>query len=293
MTHTYVLGECLRGQYKLECGSSDAEIKVITGSCTSSSSTPTIQTNVCHSLSSNTRVNVPAGTCSGHVIEDPHFVGLQGERYDVMGEPEKWFNIVSDKDFMMNAFYHQNTNHLRGRTIMQQVAIAVSGGGGMSHTILANTTDLYIDNNEAMVVGSKISLTSSSVDKYNNNQTSSSSSSSSSSTLLAVSRISKVQWEIRTSSYVVILHHQHVHDQPYWDMDVSLLDKTRTPHGLLGQTAHHVHNHDDGAGDDGERRRPLKGKQGQGEIEGTYKDYEVVGPYGVDFIFNKFLIGSN
>eukprot|EP01113_Clastostelium_recurvatum_P037702 TRINITY_DN553_c0_g3_i1.p1 TRINITY_DN553_c0_g3~~TRINITY_DN553_c0_g3_i1.p1 ORF type:complete len:530 (-),score=91.99 TRINITY_DN553_c0_g3_i1:16-1521(-) len=225
-------------------------------------------------LNSATTTAAAAGT--GHVSQDPHFVGLQGERYDVMGEPEKWFSIVSDTDFMINAFYHQNSYYLKGRTIMQQVAIAAG-----SHRILANLTEVYLYNNkdDAEII---ISIGATILLPFNaNNKSVSSSSSSSSASIFEIHRVSKVEWEIRTPSYLIVLYHQRLHQEPYWDIDVSLIDKTRTPHGLLGQTAHHAHQDGD--------HHSTKGKQGKGEIEGSYKDYEVDGPYSTDFIFNKFV----
>eukprot|EP01113_Clastostelium_recurvatum_P012180 TRINITY_DN16297_c0_g1_i1.p1 TRINITY_DN16297_c0_g1~~TRINITY_DN16297_c0_g1_i1.p1 ORF type:complete len:127 (+),score=23.47 TRINITY_DN16297_c0_g1_i1:234-614(+) len=66
-------------------------------------------------------------------------------------------------------------------------------------------------------------------------------------------------------------------EEPYWDLDVALLDQTRTPHGLLEQTAHHMH-------PDGDHHRTKSKQRKGGEIEGSYKDYDT------DFIFNKFVL---
>jgi len=50
------------------------------------------------------------------------------------------------------------------------------------------------------------------------------------------------------------------------------------PHGLLGQTAHHAH-----------AKAPVsKGGEGEGEIQGTSKDYIVSGPFADDFKFNRY-----
>jgi len=48
-------------------------------------------------------------------------------------------------------------------------------------------------------------------------------------------------------------------------------------HGLLGQTEHHNH-----------QIAGVIGQQGEGEIEGTYKDYEVSGPFAENFKFNRY-----
>ena len=40
---------------------------------------------------------------SGRVWGDPHFVGAEGGKYDVHGEPGKVYNILSDKGIQMNA----------------------------------------------------------------------------------------------------------------------------------------------------------------------------------------------
>jgi len=48
-------------------------------------------------------------------------------------------------------------------------------------------------------------------------------------------------------------------------------------HGLLGQTAHHNH-----------KENKIHGNEGQGEIEGTYQDYIVSGPFEGDFKYNRY-----
>jgi len=64
----------------------------------------------------------------------------------------------------------------------------------------------------------------------------------------------------------------------YFNSKVQLKNQGLRPHGLLGQTAHHVHPH----------HATHVGSQGQGEIEGTYTDYIVSDAYATDFKYNKY-----
>ncbi len=52
---------------------------------------------------------------------DPHFVGFEGEKYDVMGENLKWFNLLTDKDTQANAFFEEVC--LNPWTMMGEIAI--------------------------------------------------------------------------------------------------------------------------------------------------------------------------
>jgi len=56
--------------------------------------------------------------------------------------------------------------------------------------------------------------------------------------------------------------------------------KSAIAHGLIGQTLHHNHSTDPAV----TRISP----EGVGEIQGTYFDYEVTGPWGTDFRFNLY-----
>ena len=55
------------------------------------------------------------------------------------------------------------------------------------------------------------------------------------------------------------------------------MERRLWPHGIVGQTADH----------DGIARRS-EGRNGEGIIEGTYRDYEVSSLWADDFRFNKY-----
>jgi len=64
----------------------------------------------------------------------------------------------------------------------------------------------------------------------------------------------------------------------YFNIKVEDKNITSPLHGLLGQTAHHLHT----------EIVDNKDSEGKGEIEGSYKDYIVGGPFENIFKFNLF-----
>ncbi len=54
---------------------------------------------------------------------DPHFVGAEGGKYDVQGEVGKTYNILSDKDFQMNAEFRDYNGN--GSTVMGKIGLTI------------------------------------------------------------------------------------------------------------------------------------------------------------------------
>ena len=53
----------------------------------------------------------------GSVTGDPHFVGADGEKYDIKGKPGKTYNLIADKDMSVNARFAAYGN--KGNTVME------------------------------------------------------------------------------------------------------------------------------------------------------------------------------
>jgi len=206
------------------------------------------------------------------VKDDPHFIGIHGEKYSVVGEGEKWFNIISTPDFQFNAFFQQACENKKGMTAITSVAVKING-----HRFRVNATG------SAQLDGATLKtpphahshpigengVYGSISHPWNNN------------------------FEIHTPEFSVVLI-RHMIDPTiqkpgmvyygknclvsYFNTEFKDHNMSSAMHGLLGQTAHHVHLHAVSA----------KGNEGQGEIEGTYKDYIVSGPYENDFKFNQY-----
>jgi hypothetical protein len=61
----------------------------------------------------------------GRVWGDPHFVGADGEKYDVQGEAGKTYNILSDQGLQVNARFDQFGDSSSGETVMGEVGITL------------------------------------------------------------------------------------------------------------------------------------------------------------------------
>eukprot|EP01113_Clastostelium_recurvatum_P048508 TRINITY_DN8854_c0_g1_i1.p2 TRINITY_DN8854_c0_g1~~TRINITY_DN8854_c0_g1_i1.p2 ORF type:complete len:144 (-),score=35.29 TRINITY_DN8854_c0_g1_i1:34-465(-) len=97
--------------------------------------------------------------------------------------------------------------------------------------------------------------------------------------------VSKNDVEISTPHYTFIIERKQTHNkEPFLNLFPAVKDASRTPHGVLGQTLHHhhldknnkvIHVHNGN-------------KEGKGEIEGTYTDYEVSSAFAIDSKFNRY-----
>jgi len=209
----------------------------------------------------------PSGSISG----DPHFVGFGGEKYNILGENMKWFNLISAADFQMNALFQSACEGKKDITAMSSLTINMHGT-----KLLLNVSGASIDESPIAVrprphpyLAGEKGIYGTIVHPWEN------------------------YFEVSTGEFSLIIERQlinHAEQKPGWlyygekcldayfnirvrDQNISL-----PLHGLLGQTAHHSHSQmvDD------------KDKEGKGEIEGSYKDYIVSGPFANDFKFNMY-----
>jgi len=206
--------------------------------------------------------------------EDPHFVGLQGEKYNILGENLKWFSIITAADFQFNALFQNACEDKTHMTAITSIAMNFQG-----HHFMINSTGLaQLDGVKLLpsprktpyLIGEKGSY-GKIVHPWDN------------------------YFEIETPEFSLVVVRKivdHAIQQPGWVyygkncldgyFNTKFMDHNiSTPlHGLLGQTASHVHT--------GAELATPKGNEGQGEIEGTYRDYEVSGPFANDFKFNLY-----
>ena len=177
---------------------------------------------------------------------DPHFVGADGGKFDVMGEVGKTYNILSDKDFQMNARFDEWKGK-DNQTIMSDVGFTLGEDQvqfGIDGKLIINGEERSEDgeylNGKIRKEGDKV-------------------------------YVETDEWQLE------------VHDNKKGHIDVKYKGKNVTedgvkPHGLFGQTAD-----GDGKARNGDEG---KGAQGGGAIEDTdgnitergdketYKDYE-------------------
>jgi len=148
--------------------------------------------------------NIQAGACG-----DPHFIGFQGERYDFQGQPNKYFNILTDDHVQVNAHFTPKCGDWY--SYMNAFGIKLH-----SHRILVNLTGAWLDE-EALTE---------------------------STTLVDIDTTLKVNGtkvNVITPDYIF-----HMFESPgtckHLDLEAKIVDRSRVkPHGLLGQSNQHDH----------------------------------------------------
>eukprot|EP01113_Clastostelium_recurvatum_P011882 TRINITY_DN160_c0_g3_i4.p2 TRINITY_DN160_c0_g3~~TRINITY_DN160_c0_g3_i4.p2 ORF type:complete len:408 (-),score=109.09 TRINITY_DN160_c0_g3_i4:75-1298(-) len=201
-----------------------------------------------------------------NIVFDPHFRGFNGLKYDVQGQTDTWFNLLSDQDIQFNGFFQSITGSVKEQnTYVRKLGVALEG-----HTILINSTAVELDGAILHKMGDHAEveevLTNSKGDTV--------------ATLLADTH----SVTFHTPAYFITIAQGTTtpggKPQLFFNVeDIELLETSRQPHGLLGQTAH-------AAVDEKAHRGP----QGEGVIEGVYTDYIVSSAFGTDFKYNKFTL---
>jgi len=57
---------------------------------------------------------------SGNILNDPHFLGLNGHKYDFQGEPNKVFALISEPHVQVNARFRHGS---KGSTVMGDICV--------------------------------------------------------------------------------------------------------------------------------------------------------------------------
>jgi len=205
------------------------------------------------------------------VTGDPHFYGFEGESFDFMGEPNRYYNLLSDTQVQVNAYFvHFPTSGADNFTATDQLGILVHG-----HRIGISPTAMAIDGCEQhggerfRVGGSTASVER--FDRLDDRVP------ARMRTLLGFGDLIR-GYHIETRygyEFVVTVSTDNV-NPPFLNL-LSRMNGRLWPHGIIGQTADH----------DGKARTP-HGHQGEGIIAGTYRDYEVSSLWASDFKYNKY-----
>ncbi|WP_373533562.1 hypothetical protein [Vampirovibrio sp.] len=197
-------------------------------------------------------------TEKGKSYGDPHFVGFGDEKYDVMGEAGKIYNIVSDRDLQLNARF-VDFKKQPGGTVMDEAGI--SSGKDKVKFKLNKPATL---NGKEMTVGKTYQLDAS----------------------------GKAKWDGKTLRFENKEYNINLSKDP--TNDEAILNDVRikkganpladgvAPHGLLGQTADGVKGERKGKNNPG---NPYK--QGSTVIDGTHKDYQVKNLFDTSFTKNN------
>ncbi len=199
---------------------------------------------------------------------DPHFVGFNGERYDVMGDIGKCYNLLTDYNIQVNSLF-ASCMYEPENTHMNAVGIKVGTKSTGIHKIFYG-----IDREPRLDSHSIVR------NKYNTFP---------SGIYDADGRMVKaaVVWDgdkllVNSGEYRITM--SKVFELDEWMVEckfeisrLGILADGVLPHGLVGCTA----------------RRPARsgimfGTQGEGVIEGNYKHYEVESIYSDAFKYNRF-----
>eukprot|EP01113_Clastostelium_recurvatum_P016565 TRINITY_DN194_c0_g1_i9.p1 TRINITY_DN194_c0_g1~~TRINITY_DN194_c0_g1_i9.p1 ORF type:complete len:405 (+),score=123.12 TRINITY_DN194_c0_g1_i9:55-1269(+) len=184
------------------------------------------------------------------IIADPHFTGFQGERYEFQGVSGKWFSIISDAHFQLNALFQHLGTNAAGTTNM------------IAFGILADEHTIQVDANATTIVDGE-TLKNNVVKKLPGG--------------IQVT-VSDSDVQIDTPQYALAVMAKKTHEGKFLNLFPVVRDMTVQPHGVLGQTLHHQHTAIQHSYD----------HEGKGEIEGKYTDYIVSSAFATDSVFNRY-----
>lgn len=195
------------------------------------------------------------------VSGDPHFVGFRGQKFLFNGEIDKHFNLLSDSDIQINAFFrYWHTSGNDNLTAIENIGIVYG-----DNRIQINANDKCTINGDEILESSNLGdATLKVIDKL---------------------KIDVKEYEgfgdfikgyvLETKNYVFMITICTDHVNPnFLNFIGTLKNEQVCPHGIIGQTT--------------KPSNATDGIQGEGIVEGSYKDYEVSSLWDSDFTFNKF-----
>lgn len=200
---------------------------------------------------------------NGKIVGDPHFVGLEGEKYDVMGNDKKFYNILSDNVIQYNARFDAYEKYQKGGTVIGQAGIQV----GTDRIFFDRYSKVPTFNGEPMTPGQRVPLPGS------------------------IGGNGFVEWDgakvtVNSGEYTIVLGIGAKDGEITSDVRINeggAFADGIMPHGLLGQTADGVQ----GLKNNGQDL----GKQGGTVIDGSVDDYEVSDIWGVTAnAYNRFTL---
>lgn len=213
-------------------------------------------------------VGVDPNGPNGSIWGDPHFVGFKGNKYDVMGQPDHFYNLLSDSNVQYNAKFVPWKGNEKA-TVVGEAGIQVGNAeSGLTHVSFSL-------NGEALVDGVKLNDGESRVfqtglrDMEGNFITGS-------------AKLNGKDLIVNTGEYVITLMAKPdgYIDHKLQVTKLGVQSDGVLPHGLLGQTGRPDYSKGDG--------KQGEGAQGEGAIDGVYTDYEVGSLFDSQFKFNQF-----
>lgn len=210
-------------------------------------------------------------------IGDPHFYGFEGESFDFMGEPNKYYNLITDSEVQVNAYFvYWATSGADNFTATEQIGILLN-----DHRIHVSPAGLVINGHAVQEVKTTCSVAGGavvSIERFDQMDR----------------RVPKCMrkdarcgdfirgYEVKTGrgyEFIITVATDNV-NPPFLNL-ISKMTGRLWPHRIIGQTADH----------DGMPRQG-RGQNGEGVIEGFYQDYEVSSLWSSDFKFNKYKTGG-
>jgi hypothetical protein len=212
---------------------------------------------------------------------DPHFAGFDGEKFDFHGEPHKFYNLLSDDNIQVNAYFSDWPSDTSGHdfTATRRAGIVVKDIYGLYNIVIDSDGYVAIDGFEvtnkylSFGINSFIRI----IDNYDD---------------IGHKDLKEFDgfgdftraYEVSTPEYrIIFVAATDNYNGYYLNFLAEIKNPELRPHGVVGQTA-------DG---DGKPREAIPHTyQGEGVIEGDYPDYEVSGLFENDFKYNKFMVDN-
>jgi hypothetical protein len=91
----------------------------------------------------NTQLTPVAIKDGATIWGDPHFVGADGENYDIKGEAGKTYNILSDKNFQLNSTFRAKGSN---QTLMGAIGATIRNNSEVHQVKVTEQGELTIDN---------------------------------------------------------------------------------------------------------------------------------------------------
>ncbi len=211
---------------------------------------------------------------------DPHLYGFEGERFDLHGEPNKYYNLLSDVNLQINALFG-NWNNEPESTIIKKIGIKVGQPTSFNYIVMEND-GLITFNGEKLSSRMVFDFDSNGYLAFAEPKTTFDGFNVDTPDIRHAGSFEGALLHLRLPAYEiqVLKSSEPLSDGSrgfFLNFLASILNKNVRPHGIIGQTA-----------DFDGKARESTGRQGEGVIEGIYTDYEVGSLMSDDFKYNKF-----
>lgn len=211
---------------------------------------------------------------------DPHLYGFEGERFELHGEQNKYYNLLSDTYVQINAFF-SSWNNDAVSTIVKKIGIKVGTPKNFNYMVMEND-GLITYNGERLDKKVIFNLNYQGYLGVVSPKTTFEGFDPKIPDIQYAGTFQNILLQVRLPAYEfqVIKASEPLSDGStgnFLNFMGHIMNTDVRPHGIIGQTA-----------DFDGKARVATGNQGEGIIEGVYSDYEVSGLMSDDFKFNKF-----